>query len=64
MTRLTSDTQYEVVSLDDGNYAVRVMPIGGLETIVDGFKSEDEANNWIFSQQIVAVTDDELPSHI
>ena len=35
-------------------------PIGGLETIVDGFKSEDEANNWIFSQQIVAVTDDKL----
>jgi hypothetical protein len=41
------DTAYSVIAKEDGAFAVEMIKPGGLPSMVDGFDSEIEAQEWI-----------------
>ena len=59
-----AETDYEVIRQADGNFAVRVTQAGELPRLVTGFRSQQEAETWMFQATEREEFDTDLPRHI
>jgi hypothetical protein len=50
MVNAHDGTIYTSLARENGMYAVEVSPVADLSKFVEGFKSKEEAEQWIFDQ--------------
>ncbi len=57
-------TEFEVVTLKEGGYAVQVTEPGELPRMITGFHTQQEAETWMFEESERHETEPKLPPYL